>query len=347
MNNFKEYLIEQYVLGLIETMDIEGIGPVDSKIDSGNGAYNVLHGTNITYNGNETTFTTVNDVNITTSVIDKVTIHVGSGNVEERPVVQFNITIGNQQLSDIKFSIADRSQNEYPVLVSKQFVEDLDALIDVSKNYITSTSVNERVDKEWPDLSQYELNGYIMQKSGPEKNSDFKFFYEPQIKGNLKKDEKYFWIEVTSNKMKYYLAPHDLTGIKKPYNGRLCCLVRKNQHNEDWETMIHIILVSDHRMKKVKIRRMSDQWNYIEAPEYLDELMAEMDLNYTTAALDALTTWGIRHEFVPMMEIMYPDVGDRSRPDKYPDVKGKAREIAISNLKNNLFYYSLFEFENQ
>lgn len=148
MNNFKAYLIEQYVLGLIETMDIEGIGPVDCKIDSGNGAYNVLHGTNITYNGNETTFTTVNDVIITTSVIDKVTIHVGSGNIEERPVVQFNMTIGDQQLNDIKFSIADRSQNEYPVLVSKQFVEDLDALIDVSKNYITSTSVNESIDKE-------------------------------------------------------------------------------------------------------------------------------------------------------------------------------------------------------
>ena len=34
---------------------------------------------------------------------------------------------------DVPFSIADRSENEYPVLVGKDFVSKIDKLIDVDK----------------------------------------------------------------------------------------------------------------------------------------------------------------------------------------------------------------------
>ena len=57
MITFKTFF-EQKSLGLIETINIEGIGPIDAKVDSGNGAYNVLHGVNVSVNNKEVIFTT-------------------------------------------------------------------------------------------------------------------------------------------------------------------------------------------------------------------------------------------------------------------------------------------------
>ena len=47
---FRQYIIneinvpEDDIVGLVERIYIDGIGEVDAKIDSGNGAYNVIHG---------------------------------------------------------------------------------------------------------------------------------------------------------------------------------------------------------------------------------------------------------------------------------------------------------------
>ena len=49
-NIWHDYIINEInvdsddIVGLIERISIDGLGEVDAKIDSGNGAYNVLHG---------------------------------------------------------------------------------------------------------------------------------------------------------------------------------------------------------------------------------------------------------------------------------------------------------------
>jgi hypothetical protein len=43
MITFKQFY-EKTVIGLVETIYINDIGDVEAKVDSGNGAYNVLHG---------------------------------------------------------------------------------------------------------------------------------------------------------------------------------------------------------------------------------------------------------------------------------------------------------------
>ena len=53
MITFKTFFESKKPLGSIETISIEGIGPIEAKVDSGNGAYNVLHGYNIIENGNK------------------------------------------------------------------------------------------------------------------------------------------------------------------------------------------------------------------------------------------------------------------------------------------------------
>ena len=42
MKNFKNYFEEKNVVGLVEFFDLDGVGKVPAKLDSGNGAFNVL-----------------------------------------------------------------------------------------------------------------------------------------------------------------------------------------------------------------------------------------------------------------------------------------------------------------
>ena len=137
MKKFNQFFIEKQVLGLIEFFDVDGIGKIPSKLDSGNGAYNVIHGEDIQVQGNKVHFKTVNNKRLMKDKVDDIVINVGAGNTEERPVVNFDLTIGNKEFRDIPFSIGNRSSNLYKILVSKEFIEnELDALIDVSQENI-------------------------------------------------------------------------------------------------------------------------------------------------------------------------------------------------------------------
>lgn len=132
MITFKKFFESKH-LGLIETITFDDLGPVEAKIDSGNGAYNVIHGYNIVENDGKVTFFTVGDKKITKELVEKIDINVGSGHVEERPVVEFDIEIGNKKYPKTKFSIGDRTDNEYKILVGKDFIQKLGGIIDVSK----------------------------------------------------------------------------------------------------------------------------------------------------------------------------------------------------------------------
>ena len=74
--------------------------------------------------------------------VDDIVINVGAGNTEERPVVNFDLKIGNKEFKDIPFSVGNRSSNLFKILVSKDFIEkELDALIDVSQEDIAGKEV--------------------------------------------------------------------------------------------------------------------------------------------------------------------------------------------------------------
>jgi hypothetical protein len=137
MKKFNQFFAEKAVLGLIEFFDVDGVGKIPSKLDSGNGAYNVIHGEDIQIQGNKVLFKTVNNKHLMKDKVDDITINVGAGNTEQRPVVNFDLKIGNKEYKDIPFSVGNRSTNLFKILVSKDFIEkELDALIDVSQENI-------------------------------------------------------------------------------------------------------------------------------------------------------------------------------------------------------------------
>lgn len=126
--------LEQETLGLVEPIKIEGIDTeLVALVDSGNAAFNVLHGVKIKDMGSEVEFITTNDIRVIRPKVDEITIHVGAGHDEHRPVVEFTIEIGNKVYPDVKFSIGDRTENQHPVLIGADFLKQINALIDVSK----------------------------------------------------------------------------------------------------------------------------------------------------------------------------------------------------------------------
>jgi len=143
---FKHFFIEKTVLGLIEMFHIDGVGDVPAKLDSGNGAYNVLHGEDIQEQGNKIFFRTVNGKTLLKDKKGQITINVGAGNTEERPIVEFDLRIGNKEFFNVPFSLGNRSTNVFKILVGKTFIEkELDALIDVSKEDIADENIEVEV----------------------------------------------------------------------------------------------------------------------------------------------------------------------------------------------------------
>jgi len=136
MKSFKEYL-EQDVLGIKEFITFPKypeLGKVEAKIDTGNEAYNVLHGINIKDNGNEVTFMTIGDNEITLPKIDTIKIHIGSGVKEDRPVVILDFILNGKEYKMFPFSIADRSENTEPVLLGEPFLRKTGSVVDPNKD---------------------------------------------------------------------------------------------------------------------------------------------------------------------------------------------------------------------
>ena len=139
---FKQFFVEKQVLGLIEFFDLDGVGKVPAKLDSGNGAYNVLHGEEIQIQGDKVFFRTANNKTLLKPLVSTITINVGAGNTEERPVVEFDIVVGKKLFKKTPFSIGNRLTNIYKILVGKDFIENnLEALIDVGQENIADEDI--------------------------------------------------------------------------------------------------------------------------------------------------------------------------------------------------------------
>lgn len=134
------------MIGLEEPVLVKGIGEISAKVDSGNGGFNVLHGTDLYQEGDMLHFKTVDGQGqvkqVATKVIDRIEVNIGGGHIQDRPVVELDIKFANTLYKKIPFSITDRGDNDNKILICKQFVEDeLDALIDVGKKNISKDNV--------------------------------------------------------------------------------------------------------------------------------------------------------------------------------------------------------------
>lgn len=143
----QKVLLERLVIGLEEPILVKGLGELQAKIDSGNGGYNVIHGTDLHQQGSVLTFTSIDkfghETKMSANIIDEIEVNMGGGNIEKRPVIELDIKFAGEDYKKIPFSVSDRSTNTQPILISKGFVEnELEALIDVGVTNISNDGID-------------------------------------------------------------------------------------------------------------------------------------------------------------------------------------------------------------
>ena len=131
--------LEKLVVGVEEPIFIKGVGDILAKVDSGNGAFNVIHGEDFYYQGDVVVFTTYDengkDHRVSKKVQDTITINIGAGQTEDRPVVLFDVKFATDEFLNVPFTVGNRSNNKNKVLLGQEFLKnELDALIDISKD---------------------------------------------------------------------------------------------------------------------------------------------------------------------------------------------------------------------
>lgn len=148
MRTFKQFFVEKNILGLEEDIIVDGVGTIKAKLDTGNSAYNVLHGEDIKFGTDKKTdtplvrFTTMNGINLEKPVKETIVINLGAENTEKRPVCLFDCKIGGRDFPNTPFSIGNRSSNDHKVLIGKGFIKDkLDALIDVALTNVADQNI--------------------------------------------------------------------------------------------------------------------------------------------------------------------------------------------------------------
>ena len=149
----RKLFIERFIIGVEEPILIKPVGEFVAKIDSGNSGYNVIHGENIQRQGNMLFFTTYDKngmvKNVSKPVHEEVTINMGGGHTETRPVILMDVKFADTDYKKIPFSVSDRTQQTNKVLICKDFVcNQLDALIDPAAKEISSKNIQAEVVKE-------------------------------------------------------------------------------------------------------------------------------------------------------------------------------------------------------
>lgn len=138
--------LEKLVVGVEEPIFIKGVGDILAKVDSGNGAFNVIHGEDFYYQGDVIVFTTYDENGkahrVSKKVQDTITINIGAGQTEDRPVVLFDVKFATDEFLNVPFTVGNRSNNKNKVLLGQEFLKnELDALIDISQDNISDKKI--------------------------------------------------------------------------------------------------------------------------------------------------------------------------------------------------------------
>ena len=105
-------------------------------------------------------FPELSENKITLPVLEKQAIKSSNGNIEYRPVVELNIKINEQQLSNMMFNLNDRGTMKYPILIGQNILEAGGFMIDPTIND-TSNNINEDFEIDWDGIQDEFNDEYI------------------------------------------------------------------------------------------------------------------------------------------------------------------------------------------
>jgi hypothetical protein len=116
------------------TVRIEDIGKTEARLDTGNESHSALHAVNIKIlSGRRVKFDTINDKTLVRKIVGRAKINVGSGKSERRTTVALDLSLAGVKYKGVKFNLADRSDNEFPVLIGQRFLSRADISVNVNE----------------------------------------------------------------------------------------------------------------------------------------------------------------------------------------------------------------------
>jgi len=116
-------------------VEIQHIGKIEARFDTGNESYNALHAENIKVlsDGKRVKFKTVNDIILTRDIIDRKRINIGDNQKQDRIAISLDMTLSGTKYKGTKFTLADRSSNDFPVLIGQKFLARADIAVNVNR----------------------------------------------------------------------------------------------------------------------------------------------------------------------------------------------------------------------
>lgn len=147
------------IVGDVVTMmvtSIPGSKPMQAKIDSG-ADVSSMHADSWNINNGQVTFMCpeLSENKISMPVIEKQAIKISNGDMEYRPVIELNIKINDQQLTNCMFNLNDRGKMTYPVLIGQNVLEAGGFMIDPSIDDPNDPNVTlEDIEVDWEALQE-------------------------------------------------------------------------------------------------------------------------------------------------------------------------------------------------
>ena len=131
-------------VGRREVIDINGIGKVVAKFDTGNTAPNTLHADTYTV-ANGTVTWNHGGKTFTNKVVRTLNIEQGgiASHREDRPVIELDMEFMGVKYPKQHFTLDDRSDKSTPVLVGVPFMKQFHIVVDSSKTYIKTERLDE------------------------------------------------------------------------------------------------------------------------------------------------------------------------------------------------------------
>lgn len=131
MQTFKQFFFEKHAIPPTVRIEVHNIGTFDAKADTGNDGHNVLHATDIKDDGAIITFV-CNGKQHRAHSQGTMMINKGPQLQENRHVIRLDVTVNGKTYKGQPFTISDRSGMSEPVLLSKDFIAQMNSVVDPS-----------------------------------------------------------------------------------------------------------------------------------------------------------------------------------------------------------------------
>lgn len=129
MQTFKQFFYEKKAIPPTVEVMIHNIGNFAAKADTGNDGHNVLHATDIKDDGTIVTFV-CNGKQHKANSQGTMLINKGPQLQENRHVIRLDVTVNGKTYKGQPFTISDRTGMTEPVLLSKDFIAQMNSVVD-------------------------------------------------------------------------------------------------------------------------------------------------------------------------------------------------------------------------